>query len=176
MRSSPPRQPAPSEATASAGASGVGARSEPQASGVNSSAGVQQPDRAAGPIPPEALLDRLRAALGESDRALAAALESATLLERSDKLLRLGVADAFSARRLERRVPDLEAACARLLGRPLRVAIAGPASPTVEAAQEAAGEESSRRRKREALDHPAVNAALEILGGEVVEIKPGGGQ
>jgi len=29
-----------------------------------------------------------------------------------------------------------------------------------------------RQRRREALAHPAVNAALEILGGEVVEIRP----
>jgi hypothetical protein len=30
----------------------------------------------------------------------------------------------------------------------------------------------SRRRKQEALQHPAVNAALEILGAEIVEIRP----
>jgi len=29
-----------------------------------------------------------------------------------------------------------------------------------------------RQQRQEALDHPTVNAALEILGGEVLEIRP----
>jgi hypothetical protein len=33
-------------------------------------------------------------------------------------------------------------------------------------------DELGRRRRLEALQHPAVNAALEILGGEIVEIRP----
>ena len=37
------------------------------------------------------------------------------------------------------------------------------------------GDETVRRRRRDALAHPAVNTVLEILGGEVVEIRPQGG-
>jgi hypothetical protein len=67
----------------------------------------------------------------------------------------------------------------------LRLELSGPpaASPTRAPAAvggrprpSKADEEADRRRRREALDHPAVNAALEILGGDVVEIRPLGGQ
>jgi DNA polymerase-3 subunit gamma/tau len=119
------------------------------------------------------VLDRVRAVLGDSDRGLAAALDGATLLEWSDRQLRIAVPEAFAARRLERRQADLEAVCSRLFGRSLRVVVSGPdapAAPPVERSE--ADEEHLRRRRREALDHPAVNAALEILGGEVLEIRP----
>ena len=39
-------------------------------------------------------------------------------------------------------------------------------------------EEDARRRRKAALDHPVVNATLEILEGEILEIRPlgsGGG-
>jgi hypothetical protein len=39
----------------------------------------------------------------------------------------------------------------------------------------AGDDETVRRRRRDALAHPAVNTVLEILGGEVVEIRPQGG-
>jgi hypothetical protein len=51
----------------------------------------------------------------------------------------------------------------------MRVEIAGPGDP--DPSGRADGEEELRRRRREALAHPAVNAALEILGGEVLEIR-----
>jgi hypothetical protein len=35
----------------------------------------------------------------------------------------------------------------------------------------AADDEAVRQRRREALSHPAINATLEILGGEVIEIR-----
>jgi hypothetical protein len=44
---------------------------------------------------------------------------------------------------------------------------AGSASEAREASKEAGA-----ARRREALDHPAVNAALEILDGEILEIRP----
>jgi len=43
------------------------------------------------------------------------------------------------------------------------------------AAARSAESDLGRRRRQEALDHPAVNDALEILGGEIVEIRPLGG-
>ena len=117
------------------------------------------------------VLDRLRAVLADEDRGLAAALEGATLLERSPRALRIAVPEAFAARRLERRLAELEAVCARVFGEPTRVAIAGPAE---EAPAQGQGDAERARRRRAALEHPAVNAALEILGGEVVEIRPHG--
>ncbi len=38
------------------------------------------------------------------------------------------------------------------------------------------GEDRARRQRKEALSHPNVNQALEILGGEIVEIRPLGGE
>jgi DNA polymerase-3 subunit gamma/tau len=129
---------------------------------------------ATAPAPPpgsDALLDRLRALTAERDRALGAALEGAVIVEQGDALLRLRVAQPFSVHRLERRRADLEAACARLFGRPLRVEVTGP-EPGAQPSEPGGGEdEAIRRRRRDALAHPTVNAALEILGGEVVEIR-----
>jgi DNA polymerase-3 subunit gamma/tau len=135
---------------------------------------------AAESVPLAAVLDRFRAALGETDRGLAMALEDATLVERSGQRLVLAVGEPFAARRLERRLPDLVAAAERFFGHPLRIAIQGadasapsrPAAALGGAPRSDAEEEEGRRRRREALDHPAVNAALEILGGDVVDIRP----
>lgn len=117
------------------------------------------------------LLDRLRALASERDRALGAALDGVTIVDRTETGLVLGAAQAFAAHRLERRRTDLEAVCARLFGRPMRVVVKGPADGT-RAGAAAADDEAMRQRRREALAHPAVNAALEILGGEVIEIRP----
>ncbi|MCU0667721.1 MAG: DNA polymerase III subunit gamma/tau [Myxococcota bacterium] len=123
--------------------------------------------------PAAAWLDRLRALATERDRTLGAALEGAELLARTDKVLRIRVPQAFAAHRVERRRTDLEEVCARLAGRPLRIEVVGPdAGARGEAAS--GGEETVRRRRRDALAHPAVNTVLEILGGEVVEIRPQG--
>jgi DNA polymerase-3 subunit gamma/tau len=124
--------------------------------------------------PAAAWLDRLRALATERDRTLGAALEGAELLARTDKVLRIRVPQAFAAHRVERRRTDLEEVCARLAGHPLRIEVVGPdAGAPGEAAS--GGEETVRRRRRDALAHPAVNTVLEILGGEVVEIRPQGG-
>jgi len=147
-----------------------------RASDERSSSGRAAAQQATGPAASEAplpvVLDRLRAVLGEEDRGLAAALEGAALIERTDQALRIAVPEAFAARRLERRLPDLEATCARLFGRPTRVSISGPSSETAEPRSRDREQQERARRRREALDHPAVNTALEVLGGEVVEIKP----
>jgi DNA polymerase-3 subunit gamma/tau len=166
-----------------------GAQRGPQAAGggaqrgeaERSPSGSQSPQQAAPipiPAPPLAeappneapLLDRLRALASERDRALGAALEGVTLADRSETSLVLRTTQPFAAHRLERRRADVEAVCARLFGRPMRVEIAGPAGGARSDA-EVADEEAVRKFRREALAHPAVNTALEILGGEVLEIR-----
>jgi len=47
--------------------------------------------------------------------------------------------------------------------------------PATREAERSAGEDLARRRRKEALSHPNVNQALEILGGEILEIRPLGG-
>jgi hypothetical protein len=126
----------------------------------------------AAPVPPldPPLLDRLRALAAERDRALGAALEGVTVADRSETSLVLRTTQPFVAHRLERRRTDLEAVCTRLFGRPMRIEIAGPDGGARSDA-DVADEEAIRRRRRDALAHPAVNTALEILGGEVLEIR-----
>ena len=116
------------------------------------------------------LLDRLRALATERDRALGAALEGVTIGDRNETSLTLRTLQPFAAHRLDRRRADLEAVCARFFGRPMRVVIVGPTGDGRPAGA-AADDEAVRQRRREALSHPAINATLEILGGEVIEIR-----
>ena len=178
------RGPRPSAPRTTATSSATGApprRSETHGAPAAEIAAPAREDEAPAP-PPETLvaapepsalplLDRLRALASERDRALGAALDGVTIVDRSETGLVLGAAQAFAAHRLERRRSDLEAVCARLFGRPMRIVVKGPADGA-RAGAAAADDEALRQRRREALAHPAVNTALEILGGEVVEIRP----
>jgi DNA polymerase-3 subunit gamma/tau len=124
--------------------------------------------------PPEVVFDRLRGLAGKGNPGLFAALEGGRLVERGDDHLRIAVPQPFLAQRLEDRRGALEAACAQFFGREMRVEIEAdgdqPSSPSGPDA------ESLRRLRQEALNHPAVNAAVEILEGEIVEIRPIGGE
>ena len=53
-----------------------------------------------------------------------------------------------------------------------------PRNPYVAPAKQrnSADRERSRRRRQQALSHPAVNTAIEILSGEIVDIHPLGGE
>jgi DNA polymerase-3 subunit gamma/tau len=128
----------------------------------------------AGPPPAslDQVFDRLRAFAQEANRGLFAALEGGRLAARSEETLRIALPSAIAVRRLEARSGELAAVCERFFGRALRVVLEvegeGPA-----AAPRAAGPDPlAQRRRQEALNHPAVNEALEILQGEIVEIRP----
>lgn len=61
-------------------------------------------------------------------------------------------------------------------GAPVRVRVeaaraAAPAPPSVAQVEQARRDADRERRKQEALDHPAVRAAVEMLGGDVREVK-----
>jgi hypothetical protein len=117
------------------------------------------------------VFDRIRAFVRDQDPSLYAALEGGRLLERSEARVRIALSHAFALGRLERRAGALRELCERFFGRPMSVELEGPETGEPEAR---AVEESdlARRRRQEALLHPSVNAALEILGGDVVEIRP----
>jgi len=120
-----------------------------------------------------AFFDRLRAIAGKGNPGLYAALENGRIVEHGDGHLRIAVPQRFSAQRLEDRRGALEAACARLLGHATSVAIeaeAGASRPDSEAL--ASDPESIRRLRRQALEHPAVNTAIETFDAEIVEIRP----
>jgi DNA polymerase-3 subunit gamma/tau len=119
-----------------------------------------------------ATFDRLRAFAGQGNPGLFAALEGGRIVERGDDHLRIAVPQRFSAQRLEDRRAALEAACARLFGRAIRVEIEADAPAGGGSAPDP---ESIRRLRRQALEHPAVNTAIQTFDAEIVEIRPLGG-
>jgi DNA polymerase-3 subunit gamma/tau len=129
---------------------------------------------------PAVVLDRLRGFIGKDHPGLVAALEGGKLLERGDHHIRVFIQEPFAAQRLRDRLESLEAACAEFFGNPIRVQI-----ETTEADAEArSGAETDtkvaltgealRELTQRALKNPAVNRAIEILDGEIVEIRPTG--
>jgi DNA polymerase-3 subunit gamma/tau len=167
--------PAPSPAGGPAG-SGAGRRA-PRRDAAAASADSDSdsdsgahPDAATG-APPAALFDRLRAFARGENPGIYAALEGGRVLAREGGTLRIGVPAAFAARRLREKAKLVDALAARFFGGPARVEIVDESAPA--AAEPAArGADAARQRRQEALNDPGVSRALEILGGEIVEIRP----
>lgn len=103
-------------------------------------------------------------------------LEKGNLLERPSTQFRVALPDCFETKRLTAKSDELEALCAQFFKRPLRVVIetltsSAPAPRRGAQNSKAAKHETLRAQRQEALNHPVINAALEIFGGEVVEIR-----
>jgi DNA polymerase-3 subunit gamma/tau len=129
---------------------------------------------------PAVVLDRLRGFIGKNHPGLVAALEGGKLLDRDDKRMRVFIQEPFAAQRLRDRLESLETACAEFFGHPIRVEIE-TAEANAEAGSGAATDtkpaltgEALRELTQRALKNPAVNRAVEILDGEIVEIRPTG--
>jgi DNA polymerase-3 subunit gamma/tau len=129
---------------------------------------------------PAVVLDRLRGFIGKNHPGLVAALEGGKLLDRDDKHMRVFIQEPFAAQRLRDRLESLETACAEFFGHPIRVQIE-TAEANAEAGSGAATDakaaltgEALRELTQRALKNPAVNRAIEILDGEIVEIRPTG--
>jgi DNA polymerase-3 subunit gamma/tau len=120
----------------------------------------------------EAVFDRLRAFAQEANRGLFAALEGGRLAARTEQTLRIALPSALAVRRLEARRDELAAVCERFFGRATGVALEVDGAAPAAAPRAAGPDPLEKRRRQEALDHPAVNQALEILQGEIVEIRP----
>jgi len=126
--------------------------------------------------PPELVFERLRSFAGEASPGLLAPLEGGRIVERGDGHLTIAVPTLFSAKRLNHKRAQLEAACSRFFGSTIRVEIESADSEDAAAADSTAeGRESARDRRQRALTHPSVRRALEVLEGEIVEIRPVGG-
>ena len=143
----------------------------------SSGAGTRAPKpRQAAPgadLPPGAVFDHLRVFAQRENRGLFAALEGGRVIHWD------GVAAAPRAAR--RRSPRSASPRAAPISRRSARASSGgrcassSRSPTRRGAAASAREaskEAEEARRREALNHPAVNAALEILDGEILEIRP----
>jgi DNA polymerase-3 subunit gamma/tau len=120
---------------------------------------------------PPALFDRLRAFARAENPGIYAALEGGRVLARDDRALRIGVPAAFAAKRLREKAKLLDALAERFFGAAVRVEIVDESAPAP-GEPAARGSEQTRQRRQEALNDPGVSRALEILGGEIVEIRP----
>jgi DNA polymerase-3 subunit gamma/tau len=177
----PPPQTAPDGSRSDAAATGSSQSAEepplPDEAPPEAFAGfASAPTRPSGPAPLAQVFDRLRSFAQDENRGLFAALEGGRLLAKSNDALRIALPSAIATRRLEARKLDLESVCARFFGKPVRVELEVAASSgAAQSSAKAADGELARKRRQDALAHPAVNAALEILGAEIGEIRPLGG-
>jgi hypothetical protein len=162
--------PAPTEPPAPATAAEPPVRQEMEPS-PPSGAGAAEAE-----APLAVVFDRLRAVAQEGNRGLYAVLDEGELLERAEGRLRIALPDDFGARRLAGRIAELEAICERVFGSPHRIEIEtrspGGVAPAVPPKGPAADSDLVRRRRADALKHPGINDALDLLGGEILDIRP----
>ncbi len=125
--------------------------------------------------PLDVVFDQLRRFAQESNRGLFAALEGGRLAARTGERLRILLPEPFAARRLESRRADLEAVCTRFFGHSVRVEVECEGEEPAPPGGRPEESDLARRRHQQALNHPALNDTLDILGGEIVEIRPLGG-
>jgi DNA polymerase-3 subunit gamma/tau len=118
------------------------------------------------------VFDRLRSFAQQENRGLFAALEGGRLAARTEQTLRLALPSALAVRRLEGRLAELSAVVERFFGKALRVLLEVEERPGEAAPRPAGPDPLAQRRRQQALNHPAVNQAREILEGEIVEIRP----
>jgi len=129
---------------------------------------------------PAVVLDRIRAFIKKNHPGLMAALEGGHLIERDDDHLRVMIPESFAAQRLRDRIETLESECEKFFGRRTRVEIVTPEDEPAPGTETKRGQEAAlssdalRELRQRALDHPAVNRAIEFLDGEIVEIRPAG--
>jgi DNA polymerase-3 subunit gamma/tau len=123
------------------------------------------------------VLDRFRAFARNEEPGLYAALDDAEFVEKTAGHLRIRVSAGFSERRLREKNGELDALAERFFSQPTHVEVetgevqTGPGTPGV--AEDAEAE--ARQRRQDALNDPAVGRALDILGADIVEIRPLGG-
>jgi DNA polymerase-3 subunit gamma/tau len=132
---------------------------------------ASSPHAAVADAPPEQVFDRLRHFAGELHAGLAAPLEGGQISERSPEQITIAVPTAFAAKRLNHKRHHLEQACSQFFGQTLRLEIETTGSGEAVASARADGSESMRAQRQQTLEHPAIRNALEVLGGEIVEIR-----
>lgn len=169
-KASPPSaRQAPAQPEAAAG------RAEPVVSPAPSvGAGNESPDLGA-------LMDRLRAFAAKDNQPLSASLEQAKLVEQRTDYLRIAPGSSFQAKRLADRLEDLQDMAGRFFGQATKVEV----DPFVEGDTRERGasasnapprRESDREKIQTALNHPVLNDAIKVLGGEIVKILPLSGE
>jgi DNA polymerase-3 subunit gamma/tau len=122
------------------------------------------------PLP--VVFDRLRAFVKDENAGIYAALEGSQLVAADEQGLRIAVPQAFAARRLQDKAELLETLSERFFGHPTPVRIEVGSADASPGRTPAPDPEHARRRRAAALKDPGVGRALEILGGEIVDILP----
>ena len=130
------------------------------------------PNSFAGDLPPEAIFDRLRAFAQKENRGLFISLEGGRLLAHDAGSLTLSVSNAFHARRLTDRMDKMSEICERFFGQPMKIMIEAQEDPSASSTDDSSERESDRQRRKNALDHPAINTALQELDAQILEIRP----
>jgi DNA polymerase-3 subunit gamma/tau len=120
--------------------------------------------------PLEIVFDRLRSRVREESPGLFSALQALRLSNREPGRLRFEAPNPFNRQRIEDRRDELEAICTRFFGEPTRIEVAEATPAAARSAQPRL--EESRRLRQQALNHPLVNTALEVLEADIVEIRP----
>jgi len=175
-RAAPPAAPAREPTAVAAQPEPAAVAAQPDPAPVAAQTAEPEPAASAAELPLEAVFDRLRVFAQRENRGLFAALEGGRLSHWDGERLRVVVQTGIGARRLFERRADLAAVCERFFDRPVRVELEIESDDSDEAARgRQASLETGTARRREALNHPAINAALEILDAEIVEIRPLGG-
>jgi DNA polymerase-3 subunit gamma/tau len=127
---------------------------------------------------PAVVIDRLRGFIRSEHPGLFAALEGARLVDSGNQHLRVSVPEPFAAQRLRDRIETLESACAKFFGHPTRLEIQAeeaetqPDEAAAHGGRKALTGEAMRQLRQRALNHPAISRAVEILDGEITEIRP----
>ncbi len=120
--------------------------------------------------PLDIVFDRLRARTRDVSAGLFAVLQNVRLAAREPGLLRFETANDFARKRLADRSADLESICSTFFGEATKIEVAE--AVTASRAETKPHHEDTRRLRHEALNHPLVNTALEVLEADIVEIRP----
>ena len=148
---------------------------EPEPLATTSESGPEAPrpePSIAADAPLDVVFDRLRIFAQEEDRTAFASLDAGELRERSANRICIAAANPFHAKRLGARADQLKDICARFFGQPMAVEILTQEAGDGFVTNPAPRRESDRQRRKTALDHPAINTAIQELDAQIVEIRP----
>ena len=118
----------------------------------------------------EGVAERLRGRVRDESPAMFAALQAVRLTAQEPGRLCFEAPSSFNRQRLEDKREALESICSSFFGTPTRVEISE--ATQAKAPKKKPQLEESRRLRQEALNHPLVNTALEVLQADIVEIRP----
>jgi hypothetical protein len=140
----------------------------------------EAPVEASPSVPLDQVLDQLRVFASKINRTVSTSLENARLIERKPGSVVIAAASQFQAERLKDRMAELQKLASEFFGRETNVTIASSDRAREALPEDGDGRSPLRDNEREkvqnALNHPVLNKAIQVLGGEIVKIVPLGGE